>query len=259
MNFAVTHVPKRKRTGNLVLADYPDNIDPPVVSLFDYAASQSLASSDSSTTGSTIEQTCSMATVSRPCCPSPQLSSDLEIPDKNPTSSSTLAWAFLSHPSLRLLRKWPGLYAEAKVAIPTELPTSRRQPVPHSPATEVPSENDAVTFKPPPVAPLKLLSLLDIPPIASSLASHLYGHDLLNLRLLNSGFFNLLSSRKSPTSKRPYFHTLLLKSLLCSRSDTISEPTGFPCISSGGNVGPCSLCSTILCSVFTPYPPSLPG
>lgn len=145
-------------------------------------------------------------------------------------------WSFLAHPALRLLPKWPALYTN----------TTTLARISSSPAAAAP---------PPRSTPLNLLSLLDIPPIAASLAANLYGHDLLNLRRLNTAFCSLLTAETSENSSRPYYHVLLRKTLLCPRTDITTEPVGTACCSAGGNVGPCVFCDVIICAVRTTSPP----
>ncbi|KAI5816535.1 hypothetical protein BZA77DRAFT_56393 [Pyronema omphalodes] len=99
---------------------------------------------------------------------------------------------------------------------------------------------------------LDLLGLFEIHPIASAIASYLYGHDLRNLRLLNSDFRNLISLGTSEAGYPLYFQVLLMKTLSCPRKGTDTEPIGRPCEDTGGNVGPCILCSTIVCSRYGP-------
>ncbi|KAF8537795.1 hypothetical protein BDD12DRAFT_887004 [Trichophaea hybrida] len=230
---SVLHASKRKRTGNLVLQDYPVNVpNSPVVSFFGFSveAISTQLSSQVVTTPPDAARSSTTGPHTRSHCPSP------EAPGQLPS----LSWSFLAHPVLPHLRKWPGLPLAPLTTTPTDGSTPESQ-------SEPPSSPEATEVAPPSL-PLKLLSLLDIPPVASSLASHLYGHDLLNLRLLNSTFHGLLSSETSDTGERPYYHTLLLKSLLCPRQDTISEPAGVSCKSAGGNVGPCVLCSETICT-----------
>lgn len=174
------------------------------------------------------------STASTAVCP-PPTSSRLTIVTPAAGQLPETSWSFLAHPALRLLPKWPALY-----------------------------ENDTVTTRPlvgktleePVVSrnPLTLLSLLDIPPIAASLAGQLYGHDLLNLRCLNRQFHSLLSSERAQKSSRTYYEVLLLKTLLCPRTDISLEPVGTPCLSAGGNVGPCVFCDDIVCTVRLPQP-----
>jgi hypothetical protein len=142
-------------------------------------------------------------------------------------------WSFLSHPILQHLRKWPGL----SLTRPTTAP---------APAEEAPAPKSGT---------MNLLKLLEIPPIATSLASHLYGHDLLSLRVLNRSFNAALSTETAGDASHSYYHMLLLKSMLCVRSDTATEPLGSPCKSAGGNVGPCTLCERVICGVSFPPPP----
>jgi hypothetical protein len=109
------------------------------------------------------------------------------------------------------------------------------------------SESDS-----PPSQFLDLLGLFETHPIASGIASHLYGHDLRNLRFLNSDFRDLISLGTSEAGYPLYFKVLLSKTLPCPREGTATEPVGRSCKNTGGNVGPCILCSTIVCSVGTP-------
>lgn len=167
----------------------------------------------------------------------------LDSPPRTNTAQNHTSWSFLSHPALRLLPKWPALYQTAPPN-PRKRVINRPQPI--SSVPQIPDSLLVPSGKP----ELQLLSLLSIPPIAASLASHLYGHDLLNLRRLNSSFNSLLSIQSPHQGQRPYFHALLLKSLLCPRTDTTTEPIRVPCRSAGGNVGPCMFCSRIICTVF---------
>ncbi|TGZ82134.1 hypothetical protein EX30DRAFT_216020 [Ascodesmis nigricans] len=165
----------------------------------------------------------------------------IDRPPKSTSPDNHTEWSFLSHPALRLLPKWPGFYRidqspKAKRAI------SRPQPVQIQP--QIPASLLVLSKKP----DLQLFSLLSIPPVAASLASHLYGHDLLNLRRLNSSFNTLLSTETQNDGQRPYFHALLLKTLLCPRTDVETEPIKVPCLSTGGNVGPCMFCNRIICT-----------
>lgn len=173
---------------------------------------------------------------------------------------------------LPYLRKWPGSQPQPGAA--ASLPRVSPPPLPAQSAQSAEAGQTAPAAAPvlAAPAPLRLLSLLDIPPVASAIASHLYGHDLRSLRQLNSDFHSLLSARTAELPvqlpapeqtqlpvpgerrRRPYYHVLLLKSLLCPRRDPVSEPVGVPCKSRGGNVGPCALCERVICSV-TPLPP----
>jgi len=236
---SVLHASKRKRTGNLLLQDYPVNVpNSPVVSFFGFSVETIPTRPPSQVTATPPDPARSSTVISltRSHCPSPEA----------PEQLSSLSWSFLAHPVLPHLRKWPGLPLAPPTTTSTDGSTPESQPAPQS------SPETAEAASPSP--PLKLLSLLDITPVTASLASYLYGHDLLNLRLLNSTFRDLLSSETSDTGERPYYHTLLLKSLLCPRQDTVSEPVGVVCKSAGGNVGPCILCSEMICSVYTPLP-----
>lgn len=168
----------------------------------------------------------------------------------SPSPSTSSTWTFLSHPSLRLLPKWPGLYSSSSSSSSSSSLTHLSTPPYRSSNPKVISSLPTPPHTTSPQhPPLHLLSLLSHPPLASSLASHLYGHDLLNLRLLSTSFSSLLSATTSQNSARSYFHSLLQKSLLCPRADTVSDPPGVACSSKGGNVGPCISCSRIICPV----------
>lgn len=159
-----------------------------------------------------------------------------------PPNNNSFAWSFLSHPVLKHLRKWPGLASTTEVTV-SAAPATPDNPDLASPSPPPPPSKDV---------PLKFARLLAIPPIASSIASGLYGRDLLSIRLLNSTFRDVLSTQMMGDGQRPYYHTLLLKSLLCTRIDLTTEPLGTACKSAGGNVGPCMLCATPICSVRFP-------
>lgn len=169
-----------------------------------------------------------------------------------PPNNNSFHWSFLSHPVLEHLRKWPGLSSTAEVAVTATPSAAGGDPSPASPSPPPPTTSADV--------PQKFARLLSIPPIASSIASGLYGRDLLSIRLLSSAFHDVLSTQISGDGQRPYYHTLLLKSLLCKRTDVATEPLGTACKSAGGNVGPCVLCATPICSVcFIPGPAATPA
>jgi hypothetical protein len=266
MDLSIAHAPKRKRPSNLLLADYPVNqLNSPVVSFFGNsifpAPTNSISptiqlplplSSDPPSIDVDIEL---FSASSRSLCPLEPIS-DRNLKDKTPSQSSASSesersWSFLGHPSLRLLPKWPGLYS----AVPPSCASHRLLPVTTSPSETHPApslEGDGAPTENNSPQPLDLLSLFSISPIAASLASNLYGHDLLSLRCLNSTFSRLLSTEVTVDYKRPYYHALLLKSLLCPREGTDSDPMGLKCSSTGGNVGPCVFCKTVVCTVLLP-------
>lgn len=160
-----------------------------------------------------------------------------------PTEADGKSWKFLAHPALRLLPKWPALYTNSSPITAA----SRKRHAEQQAAEELdPVKRGS--------KPMNLKTLLSIPPIAASVARNLYGHDLRNLRQLSHDFYILLSSRLSTGGNRPYYHALLLKTLLCPRIDLQTEPFNTPCLSAGGNVGPCVFCDTIICSVSSLSP-----
>jgi len=174
-------------------------------------------------------------------------------PPRSPRSpgGNSFHWSFLSHPVLKHLRKWPGLASSSSSSSTASVAVAATAPAPqhdHDPASVSPSSSSPPLTASNDVS-LKFARLLSIPPIASSIASGLYGRDLLSLRVLNRTFHDVLSTQVSNDGQRPYYHTLLLKSLLCTRVDVTTEPIGIACKGAGGNVGPCMLCATPICSV----------
>jgi hypothetical protein len=174
---------------------------------------------------------CASSSVAAAVCLPPQQQFRASSPPSATGQLSETSWSFLAHPALRLLPKWPALYTNSASTV-------KWPPVEKKPEHPIPDSK-----------PLSLLALLDITPIAASLASHLYGHDLLSLRCLNRSFLSLLSSERAKNSSRTYYHVLLLKTLLCPREDVITEPVGTACRSAGGNVGPCVFCANVICTV----------
>jgi hypothetical protein len=214
---------KRKRTGNLLLSDYPLAASTtPVVSFFGYSVAPPPTVSAATQTQGTAQ-------------------THTQVPRRRPEDNH-FAWSFLSHPILQHLRKWPGLDPDDhkdSSSLPASIITTAPEHQSAPPKPELAPQSTA----------LNLLKLLEIPPIASSLTSYLYGHDLLALRTLNRSFQAALSTQSSEEGNHSYYHMLLLKSMLCSRNDTATEPFGTACKSAGGNVGPCMLCARVICGV----------
>ncbi|KAL7267881.1 hypothetical protein RUND412_009515 [Rhizina undulata] len=115
---------------------------------------------------------------------------------------SNLHWGFLTTAALLQLPRWPGSLTPQirrrsswrdRSMTPESFHSLSPSPAmldvtpPTTPRPEVPSS----------LKPFPLLQLLSIPPIASSIASALYGHDLRTLRALNREFYEFLYPRRT--------------------------------------------------------------